>query len=124
MYTDEVVMQPQSVTLIVISKRTGEIEANIEKPKHGYLYFMDKRLFPVPFETIIIGGITINVDTSDGSRVEFYIDEILKNIDYETPYTWYWNEKIVGLHEIKVVVYGKEEDVNIDEINVVVFNPS
>ncbi len=124
MYTDEVVMQPQSVTLIVISKQTGEKpNSSIEKPEHGYLYFMDKKLFPTPAGvTIIIGGINIIVDaTGDINKIEFYIDDNLKYIDDSYPYSWYWDIKKFGFHEIKTVTYDKNGNIDIDELGVIIF---
>jgi len=56
--------------------------------------------------------VKINVETTTSGKiekVEFYIDEDIKHIDYNHPYSWTWDEFSFGRHKIKVVAYGGEE---------------
>lgn len=83
----------------------------ITKPVKA-LYLNDKKLFPF-FTTIIIKGITIEVNASDNQsgvgKVEVYIDGILKANLTAEPYTWLWDQKtpLKFRHEIKVVAYDE-----------------
>ena len=74
---------------------------------------------------IIVGKITVTADAYDEdgiSKVEFYIDGILKYNDTQQPYQWIWNEKAIGKHEIKVIAYDNEGNEAEDRISVVIFN--
>ena len=74
--------------------------------------------------SVIIGKITIAVDAFDEdgiSKVEFYIDDVLRFTDHNEPYSWLWNEFAVGWHEIKVIAYdnkGNKADDRIDVLKV------
>ncbi|MBC7081619.1 MAG: Ig-like domain-containing protein [Thermoplasmatales archaeon] len=49
---------------------------------------------------------TIEADASDNvgiSRVSFYIDNEFRETKYSYPYEWIWDEKVFGLHSIKVI---------------------
>ena len=87
----------------------SSLYVSIEKPTKGKIYFMDRDILSISSDkAIVIGGITIEVETN-GKRVEFYIDNELKYEDDEQPYSWTWNEFSFGRHEIKVVAYGGAE---------------
>jgi thermitase len=60
----------------------------------------------------VSGYVAISVYASDESgisRVEFYIDDRLRLIDYSSPYSYYWNSGTVvnGYHTIKAIAYDK-----------------
>jgi hypothetical protein len=79
----------------------------------------------LPKNTVIIGEITIRVNAygEDGiDKVEFYIDNLLKETIDEAPYEWLWNEFAVRYHEIKVVAYDNVGNNVEDKINVIIFN--
>jgi len=113
-------------------KRTGPIwnfytvdteppSVNITLPKKGYLHMFGVARWKIPIGTIIIGGIKIKVSATDNlaiDRVEFYIDDTLKEVKTEPPYFYPWNEKVLGRHTIKVLVYDKSNNVGVDELNV------
>jgi len=87
----------------------SSLYVSIEKPAKGKIYFMDRDILSISSDkAIVIGGITIEVETN-GKRVEFYIDNELKYEDDEQPYSWTWDEFSFGRHKIKVVAYGGEE---------------
>jgi len=87
---------------------TNPPSVDIIKPRPG-IYLDDKRIIPLPKQTILIGGINIEVETFDEElsieRVEIYIDDnMVANIS-EPPYTYNWEEKGFGKHVIKVISY-------------------
>jgi hypothetical protein len=54
-------------------------------------------------------NVVVNATSSDGvNRVEFYVDNVLKNTDTTSPYFWIFNTTEVsdGGHTIKVVGYS------------------
>ena len=97
----------------------------IVKPENA-LYINDKKIIPLPFETsVIIGNITIKANASDNvgiARVEFYIDDELKHINYSYPYYWLWNETAIGRHVIKAIAYDFAGNTATDEQKVWIFN--
>ncbi len=101
--------------VIVLTENTKNIPIRIIKPEAS-LYIFNQEIIPLG-RTIIIGGITIETSVyspnEDIDKVEFYIDDKLKYTDYESPYTWLWDEIAIGIHKIKVVAYG----INISSTN-------
>jgi hypothetical protein len=100
------------------------INVEIVKPKKGYFYINDREIFPTGI-TFIIGRITVEVEaTTDNQikKVEFYIDNKLKGVDYSSPHKWIWNEKLSFKHEIKVVAFDENENFNDAELTVWIFN--
>jgi len=79
-------------------------------------YDLDKHQTPVVWipdlqdgETVC-GEVTIRVEIFDHShikKVEFYIDDVLKHTDRDSPYNYIWSTKEVpiGTHRIKVMAY-------------------
>ncbi|HEC76362.1 MAG TPA: DUF1565 domain-containing protein [Thermoplasmatales archaeon] len=95
------------------------IYVEITKPING-IYIMDRYVmsFSAP---LIIGKITVEAEAIGKiNKVEFHIDNELKHVDDQEPYSWLWNESAFGMHEIKVVAYSDEEAS--DEIDVIIFN--
>lgn len=96
---------------------------NIEKPGRA-LYIFDREIMPFLFP-ISIGEITIEANASDNvgvSNISFYIDDEMKNVSFESPYSWLWNEKAMGLHKIKVAAYDYAGNTAVDEQAVLIFN--
>ena len=85
---------------------------SVEKPKKGYLYLFDKKMFQTPRnKTIVIGDITIGFsadEPSDIERVEFYINSNLKGTIKESPYEWVWNEHKFGKYLLRIMVYDHD----------------
>jgi len=116
---------PHSVTIIEISNSTETPFVDITRPKEKSLYIQDKELMTLPKNTVIIGEITIRVNAygEDGiDKVEFYIDNLLKETIDEEPYEWLWDERTFGTHEIKAVAYDNADNMAIDEEKVMIFN--
>ena len=97
---------------------------SIEKPKENCLYIANREIMAVG-HTIIIGKINIETIAEDESgikKIEFYIDNDLKAIDYEMPYEWLWNEIAMGKHEIKVIAYDSTDTIAMKKMEVMIFN--
>jgi hypothetical protein len=84
----------------------------ITKPDTG-IYLRDRKIWPlIEFSLFawdpprIIGKITIEAETADATsgieKVEFYIDDTLKDDDQTVPYEYEWDERAFGTHTIKV----------------------
>ncbi len=78
---------------------------------------------------IIIGPITIevNIENFTAEKVEFYIDDTLKYVDFYAPYTWTWDEKAFFKHTItcKAYAYADLGDTPVsiqDTQDVIIFN--
>lgn len=99
---------------------------NIDKPKEGCLYITDEETTSTIFgNTVIIDRITVkvNVESDNGiSKVKFYVDDVVKSIDYDEPFEWVWDATIFGRHELKVKAYDNDGNNATDEMNVMVFN--
>ena len=91
-------------------------------PRKG-LYINGKRVFLLPI-TVIIGGIKVEVKVVDYKsgvdHVEFYVDDILEEIDEAPPYNFTWSDDVSSKlrHTIKVVAYDKEGNKATREISV------
>ncbi|MFH1352060.1 MAG: Ig-like domain-containing protein [bacterium] len=58
------------------------------------------------------------------SRVEFYIDGILKSTDTSSPYGWSWDttQYIDSTHTVKVIAYDAENQTSAGQITIIVDN--
>jgi hypothetical protein len=74
----------------------------ITSPKKGYVHInllggIIHKNFPILITTLVIGQVDVNATASDSesgvNRVEFYIDNDLKAIDYTAPYSWPWVDR-------------------------------
>ena len=98
-----------SETLTVNITETDNTPPTIEiiKPVKA-VYVQNKKIFSFP-ATLIIGKIDIEAEASDNetiiTRVDFYVNNILKKRDYIKPYTWQWNETVFGKFKIKTTTY-------------------
>ena len=95
----------------------------ITKPKAKYLYIGDNEGAYIRFtpfgNALILGGISVCVTGDDWVKVEFYVDEELKNIDTEPPFQWVWNENRLSKHTCRVIAYTVSGSVVIDEVNTI-----
>jgi hypothetical protein len=102
-------------------------QVKIGSPERGSLYFEDRVLKVFRYEkTLVINDILINAEVTPGNapieKVEFYYEGELKNIDTELPFQWRLNERSIGPHEIKVVVYDELGRNASDTMNVLFLN--
>ncbi|RLE44286.1 hypothetical protein DRJ22_06085, partial [Candidatus Woesearchaeota archaeon] len=78
---------------------------------------------PPFFATVIIGEIDIEADATSASgieKVEFYVDDEIKEVDNSYPYNYTWDEKILFRHRhvIKVIAYDYAGNKAEDEMRV------
>ncbi|MEM1514019.1 MAG: Ig-like domain-containing protein, partial [Candidatus Thermoplasmatota archaeon] len=98
----------------------------IDKPEKGKMYIFDRGIIPIVGKPVIIGKITVEVTASDTygmQKVEFYLDNSKKSEDFNSPYSWICDEKLVLTHKIKVIAYDKAGNKNEAEIEAIFFNP-
>jgi len=94
-------------------------KVKISKPTKGF-YLANSKIFNLPF-SIIIGKIDIIVLTpgiENVDRVEFYIDNILKDTVNDEPFKYNYNTPSFGSRNIKVIAYDSEENKYYDSINI------
>ena len=91
------------------------INVDITKPLKA-MYVKNKLLLPFP-GTVILGDIDIEVSVYDYwsvpivvERVEFYIDNNLKNTVTSEPYIWTWDEKSLLKHKHTITVNTYDEN--------------
>jgi subtilisin family serine protease len=84
---------------------------------------------PINLSTILKGTtVSINVTATDSdgtiSRVEFYVDNVLKSTDYAAPYSWSWltGSVAVGQHTLKAIAYDNSGKQNSAEAIVMLIN--
>lgn len=103
------------------TEHADNFNVEITRPKKS-LYINDNNFFGpgsdpfdgIIYSAIVIGPITIEVELENFSdeKVEFYIDDSLKYVDFHEPYTWTWNEKAYFKHTLTCIAYdcSNEED--------------
>jgi hypothetical protein len=109
-----------------VSLEDGQIEVDFAKPLRAF-YINNFRLFPYN-KARIIGSIDIEAYVyknwyghGSAEKVEFYIDNKLKETVTSEPYLWTWSEIKFGKHTIKVIAYDKDENISTKEIEVYKF---
>lgn len=106
----------KKVEKICLLEFVENTDISIVKPKENWLYAFNREIIPFR-QTVIIGGIDIEtIVYGEVNKVEFYVDNELKYVDEEPPYSWQWNEKVIGKYEIRVVA---EEAM--DSMEVIIF---
>ncbi len=97
---------------------------SLGKPRPGYLYISNKEIMPTLLgRTVILGKIEIEAATStDITKVEFYIDNELKHTAENGPYTWLWDERVFGKHNVKIVGYLEGGSTTENARDVIIFN--
>jgi len=105
-----------SIYVVNVSVYNGDDKippsVQIITPHYGCIYFsIGGTLYvyipAVPIITLIIGKIYVIVNASDNIGIEsvtFYVDDIERDIDYEPPYIWLWNDQsMIFPYDLKVV---------------------
>ena len=89
----------------------GELSkgVNIVKPSEGrtYLFGLSLPRF-LSKKPLIIGKISVEVEVTrflETEKVEMYVDDNIKDVFTEAPYTWVWSEPTFGKHTLTVKVY-------------------
>ncbi|MEA2053617.1 MAG: triple tyrosine motif-containing protein [Candidatus Thermoplasmatota archaeon] len=100
---------------------------SLQKPRRNHLYLFDREVMPIlrP-KAIVIGKITVTANVSDATsgvnKVEFFVDNVSKNIDSEAPYEWEWDETVFCSHTLKVTAYDNAGNSASSEVDVKVYN--
>lgn len=106
-------------------QETYDPEIKIEQPTNG-IYFRNNKLLNIPWITLIIGSIEIQVNASDEDgtieKIEFFIDNVSRYNETDGKNNWTWDEKTFGIHTIKVRAYDNDDNIAEDEIQVIIFN--
>ena len=83
-------------------------QMKITKPEKA-IYIRDNKVLPF-FLPILIGKITIEANATNEeygiNRVEFLVDNDLRENDSSEPYSFSWNEPAFFRHNIKVIAYN------------------
>ena len=100
-----------------------DLKISITFPKPGFIYLKNNKFFPLFFTTLLVGSCNVTTEVysknlTDIVRVEFYIDDILKEVDFTEPFNWLWDEKSFGKHILKAFVYNVMGNFSIDQIEV------
>jgi hypothetical protein len=86
----------------------------ISKPIENYLYFSGNEIIPLPF-TLIIGDIEveaqINGISEEIEKVEFYLDNILQETDYEEPFLWNWDNPVFLKHSLYAIAFYNDNEI-------------
>lgn len=97
-----------------------DLTVRIIKPEDKNLYLNDKEKKVHVKNTLIIGKMAVELETysklSSISRVEFYVDGMLRHVDSTAPYQWQLDYKLAGKHTLKVVAYDEDSNFDIDKI--------
>jgi hypothetical protein len=107
-----------------------DAEITIVKPK-AHVYIFNMQIAPLPsqgrFNAIVIGMVDVEVDVinPDINKVEFYVDNELKETLTEEPWTWSWSDRLIvpPIHQLKVIGYDGETEIGSDEIGLLYLNP-
>jgi hypothetical protein len=100
------------------------IQVDILKPLKA-IYINGNRLIPNP-RCIIFGNIAVEAfihdlwyrSRNDVEKVEFYIDNDLKETIISEPFIWSWTDKTFGKRTIEVVAYDNEVNIVSKELEV------
>lgn len=101
----------------------GVIAIEIAKPEKRFIYIRNNRFIPF-LTTIVIGTIEIEVNAFEYKpglnidRVEFYIENELKNTDTSHPYSWSWDDFSFFRYTLKIVAYNTDGENTSKELKV------
>ena len=88
-----------NLTNLTGRKDTHPPIVEIIKPRDRYLYVFDREIMPISsIKSLLIGKITVEVDAYDENgidRIEFYIDDKVKYVDEEYPYSCFGMKKLL-----------------------------
>jgi len=104
-------------------------QVEVKTPQASYLYVNGRELIPLDGmdnAAVVIGPVPVEIHAADdvsGIReVVFSVDNTVKHVDNTTPYTWKWDETLVGPYNIEAEVENGAGDVVDKDIPVIVVN--
>ena len=102
---------------------------NLARPQRNTFYMFDRELFSIPFGTIIIGKITMEVSSQDQTsgidKVQFIVDDEIKYVDSTYPHEWVYDEKslLFNRHTIGIKAIDKAGNtMETDDMKIWLFN--
>lgn len=111
---------------LFLTEKNKPPSIKILKPQKYRLYIMNKSFAKLKRLTVIVGPILIQVNCSDSDgnieKVEFFIDDDLEHQDVFPPYSWLFNKRLFGFHEIKIKAYDDLGASSEDKIQVFIIN--
>ena len=114
-----------TVTVYIQESEQQEPTIEITRPKGNTFYFRNQEKFGFPIN-LTIGPITIETNATDAdgeiTKVQFIIDEELKDEVTEGSYNYTWNERAFGVKTIRVKAYDNDGLTAEDEITVFILN--
>jgi len=104
-------LEKNGIDFVAIGKEYATPAVRILNPEENYIYIFGEKILPSPL-TVIIGRIKVIAELEGSEayteKMEFYVDEELKSVDYEEPFEWEWKEISFSFHNLKVVAYFNE----------------
>ncbi len=102
---------------------------NIVDPVMGYVYFFGTQYMRFLTENcFVIGDITIDAEVETDlnvDKVEFYVNDRLEATvtdPIDGMFSWFWDEKVLFYHVVKVVAYDEHGNTGEAEIGLTMFN--
>jgi hypothetical protein len=99
-----------------------EPSVTVSKPVDG-LYILNRKSFMPMGRTVIIGGLTIEVESDDNSGIdhtEFYLDGSLVKSTKDSQ--WYMNTKFIGRHHLEIRVFDEAGNTHTESVEFSGFN--
>ena len=100
----------------------------IEEPKRYHVYVYGKEFFSplgIVFTRMrpprIIGYASVKINATNAEKVEFYVDDELRYIDEEPPFSWHIKNVAMGFHTIEVFAYNEKGKISKDMIDIFVY---
>ena len=99
------------VDAVDADKVKGDLETWVKfnRPRTGFIYLFGLPIKRIFFDTpLLIGKTTVEAEVNrflQTEKVEFYMDDKLRNTDTQPPYTWVWSDTLIGRHTIKAKAY-------------------
>jgi parallel beta-helix repeat protein len=88
-----------------------------------FIYIKKWKILPF-FKTVIVGPVSVNVDSENVNKAEFYVDGQLKDTITDPPYFWQWSEKAYKKHKLEAKVYDKKgKSISSGEMTFYILNP-
>ena len=89
----------------------------------SYIYIKNRAVIPF-FKPVVLGPISVSVDSDNVAKAEFYIDGELKHTISKAPFSWQWGETAFLNHRIEAkVVDTNGKSLSSGEMSVFMFNP-
>ena len=73
----------------------------------SYIYIKNRAVIPF-FKPVVLGPISVSVDSDNVAKAEFYIDGALKDTLTDAPFYWKWDEKAFMKHTLETKIYDED----------------